>query len=154
MHLVSISPPELFQALSDPTRLRVMRLLAQSGEESCLCELADSLSVPDFSLSRHLKVLRQVGLLAAVKEGRWVYHRVAKGPPYLDGAIALICSLPDTDKVYARDLARFIKCVSLRADDRCRGRDTSPMTKTASRRGRGGRTRKVGSASRQRRHEL
>ena len=148
MHLVSISPPELFQALADPTRLRVMRLLAQSGEESCLCELADSLSVPDFSLSRHLKVLRRVGLLAAVKEGRWVYHRVAKGPPYLDDVVAVICSLPDPDRVFARDLARLKKCASLRADGRCRGREAVPVVSTASRRARGDRTRKVGSGSR------
>jgi ArsR family transcriptional regulator len=148
MHLVSISPPELFQALSDPTRLRVMRLLAKSREESCLCELADSLSLPDFSLSRHLKVLRQVGLLAAVKEGRWVYHRVAKGPPYLDDVVALICSLPDPDKVFARDLARFNKCVSLRADGRCRGREALPVANTASRRARGDKTRNAGSPSR------
>ena len=126
MHLISIKPPELFQALADATRIRLIRLLAQDGKGSCLCELSDSLSLPDYFLSRHLKVLRQVGLLAAVKEGRWVYHRVARGPPYLDDVVAVVCSLPDPDKVFALDLARFKKRTPQRVGGRCRGSEALP----------------------------
>lgn len=63
MHLVTVKPEEVFQALADPTRIRVVRLLLGSGEEICLRELVDSLQKPQYKLSRHLKPLRQAGLL-------------------------------------------------------------------------------------------
>ena len=69
MHVVNVKPEVVFQGLADPTRIRVLRVLAASRAEACLCELVDSLLEPQYKLSRHLKVLRQVGLLAAEKEG-------------------------------------------------------------------------------------
>lgn len=76
MHSINIKPSEIFQALADPTRIRIVRLLAETREEACLCELVDSILEPQYKLSRHVKVLRQAGLLTAEKEGRWVYHRL------------------------------------------------------------------------------
>ena len=63
MHSINIKPQEIFQALADPTRIRIVHLLAHTGEEACLCELVDSLMEPQYKLSRHLKILRQAGLL-------------------------------------------------------------------------------------------
>ncbi len=133
MHLLSIKPVDLFQALADPTRIRVIRLLIQTKEESCLCELSESLAVPDYSLSRHLKVLRQVGLLTAVKEGRWVYHRIAEGPEYLNELVAVVRLLPDQDKAFASDLIRFKKSASFRTEGRCRGDKELPAKRVATR---------------------
>ena len=121
MHVISVKPPELFQALADPTRLRVIRLLAKTNAESCVCELSDSLAMPDYALSRHLKVLRQVGLLTAVKEGRWIYHRVATQTPHVKQLAVFVCSLPDPDKQFGQDLSRFKKRMAVRTDVRCRG---------------------------------
>jgi ArsR family transcriptional regulator, arsenate/arsenite/antimonite-responsive transcriptional repressor len=129
VQLISIKPTELFQALSDPWRLRVVRLLAKTGEEACLCELADSLQTPDYALSRHMKLLRQVGMLSSTRDGRWVYFRVAKGPYQFNDLMAVVCSLPDPDKVFAGDLARFRQFARLRIDGRCRGRAEAPMEK-------------------------
>ena len=81
MHSINIKPSEIFQALADPTRIRIVRLLAETREEACLCELVDSILEPQYKLSRHVKVLRQAGLLTAEKEGRWVYHRLVEGIP-------------------------------------------------------------------------
>ena len=83
MHTVNVKPEDFFQALADPTRIRVVRLLASTGEESCLCELVDSLLEPQYKLSRHVKILRQAGLLSVEKSGRWVYHRLVTNVPYL-----------------------------------------------------------------------
>ena len=63
MHLITVKPEEVFQALADRTRIRIMRLLVDTGEEICLCELVDSLQELQYKLSRHLKTLRQAGLL-------------------------------------------------------------------------------------------
>ncbi len=70
MHLISVKAESIFQALADPIRIWIVRLLALSGEECCLCELVDSLLEPQYTLSKHVKVLKQVGLLTAEKDGR------------------------------------------------------------------------------------
>ena len=130
MRLVSIIPHELFQALSDLTRLRIMRLLADTDEEVCLCEIAESLDEPEYKLSRHLKILRQVGLLSAVKEGRWVYHKVIRGEGFLEFLFDSIRSLPDPEKVFAADLKKFKKRQLQRDNGRCRtGRSTTEKSK-------------------------
>lgn len=120
MHLINVYPPEVFHALADPTRLRMVRLLAVTKEESCLCEMVDSLLEPQYKLSRHLKILKQSGLLTAQKEGRWVYHRLVTGRPYLTRLYASIRLLPDVEAQYAADLKRFRKRMCLREGGRCR----------------------------------
>lgn len=120
MHLVSVKPETVFQALADPTRLRILRVLAVMGEECCLCELVDSLLEPPYKLSRHLKLLRQVGLLSTKREGRWAYHRLVANPVYLRHLHTAIRNLPDEKRVFAQDLKRFRERMRLRENGRCR----------------------------------
>lgn len=120
MHSVNIKPSEVFQALADPTRIRIVRLLAETREEACLCELVDSLQEPQYKLSRHIKMLRQAGLLTTEKEGRWVYHRLVEGIPYLDRVHEALKALPDVDGSFARDLENFRRRMYLREAGRCR----------------------------------
>jgi ArsR family transcriptional regulator len=120
MQLITLPPEAIFQALADETRLRIIRLLATTSEEACLCELVDSLQEPQYKLSRHLKILRQAGLLSAQKDGRWVYHRLVSEPPHLNKLYATVCTLPDQGKVFQTDLARFDERMCLREDGRCR----------------------------------
>ena len=68
----------LFKALSEPVRLRIVRLLLDHGREAYGEELAAALGIPPYQLSRHLKVLRTTGLIHERREGRWVYYSVAK----------------------------------------------------------------------------
>lgn len=124
MHTINVKPQvkpqEIFQALADPTRIRIVRLLAETGEEACLCELVDSLLEPQYKLSRHVKILRQAGLLSAEKDGRWVYHRLVRGLPYLELAYDLVRALPDGDGIFAQDLHTFQQRMYLREGGRCR----------------------------------
>lgn len=120
MHVVDIQPEVVFQALADPTRIRVLRVLAASREEACLCELVDSLLEPQYKLSRHLKVLRQVGLLAAEKDGRFVYHQLVLRHAHLKTLYAAIRALPDSGDTFAADLRRFRARMRLRESGRCR----------------------------------
>lgn len=64
----------MFRAFSDPTRLRILRLL-QAGE-CCVGDLVSSLELPQPSVSRHLAYLRDAGLVAVRKQGLWVYYRL------------------------------------------------------------------------------
>jgi ArsR family transcriptional regulator len=120
MHLVAIHPETVFQALADSIRIRMLRLLAVSGEESCLCEFVDTLQEPQYKLSRHLQVLRQAGLLTAEREGRFVYHRLVVEPAYLSPLHATLRALPDPDRVFAQDMKRFRGRMRLRIGGRCR----------------------------------
>ncbi len=65
---------ELFHALSDDTRLSILEMLR--GGERCVCELQDELDAAQSRLSFHLKVLRDAGLVADRKEGRWSYYSI------------------------------------------------------------------------------
>ncbi|MDT8389454.1 MAG: metalloregulator ArsR/SmtB family transcription factor [Lentisphaeria bacterium] len=67
---------DLFKALSDPTRLRLVALLATRGEV-CVCVMAEALDEPDFKISRHLRVLRSAGIVAARRDGTWMHYRLA-----------------------------------------------------------------------------
>ncbi len=119
MQIITIQAETIFQALADETRLRIVRLMATADDESCLCELVDSLLEPPYKLSRHLKILRQAGLLSSQKEGRWVYHRLVIKPAYLEQLYATVQALPDANKTYSEDLKRFRERLCLREDGRC-----------------------------------
>ena len=67
----------LFKALSDETRIRLMALFAVKGE-ICVCHLAGALQVPDYQISRHLKVLRAAGMVEARREGTWMHYKLAE----------------------------------------------------------------------------
>src|SRR5438477_8476712 len=62
----------LFHALSDETRLEIVRLLSHG--ERCACELQDVLDAAQSRLSFHLKVLKESGLVSDRREGRWIYY--------------------------------------------------------------------------------
>jgi ArsR family transcriptional regulator len=120
MKIITVQPESIFQALADETRLRIIRLIVTTNEEACLCELVDSLQESTYKLSRHLKILRQAGLLSAQKDGRWVYHRLVSKPLYLETLYATVHALPDPDQIYQADVERFKQRMCLREDGRCR----------------------------------
>jgi len=120
MYQMKIDPTDIFQSLADRTRLRIMRVMvSMPKEEVCLCEVTDALEEPEPNVSRHLKSLRQSGLLAAEKEGRWVYHSlVPSKAAHL--FYNIVKSLPDKEGVFEKDLARFKLEIKKRASARCK----------------------------------
>src|SRR5262245_46165902 len=79
----------LFHALSDSTRLDIVEMLRNG--ECCVCELQDELRAAQSRLSFHLKVLKDAGLVADRKEGRWVYYAI--NPDGLDDLTDAVASL-------------------------------------------------------------
>lgn len=68
--------PQL-KALADPVRLRLMSIVAsQPDGEACVCDLTGGFELSQPTISHHLKVLHEVGLLERTKRGVWVYYRV------------------------------------------------------------------------------
>ncbi len=70
----------LLKALADPVRLRLMSLVASHpGGEACVCDLGDEFDLAQPTISHHLKVLHDVGLVDRDKRGVWVYYRARTG---------------------------------------------------------------------------
>jgi ArsR family transcriptional regulator len=67
----------LFKAVADPVRLRLLSLIAcHEGGESCVCDLTGAFAMTAPSVSYHLRILREAGLISAERRGTWVYYRV------------------------------------------------------------------------------
>src|SRR5215212_7455302 len=67
----------LLKAIADPVRLRLLSLVAaHEGGEACVCDLNDAFELSQPTISHHLKVLHEVGLLDRSKRGTWVYYRI------------------------------------------------------------------------------
>jgi ArsR family transcriptional regulator, arsenate/arsenite/antimonite-responsive transcriptional repressor len=64
----------LFRALGDTTRLRILGLLLAG--EVCVCDIHESLRIPQSKTSRHLAYLRRAGLVAARRDGLWIHYRL------------------------------------------------------------------------------
>ena len=66
-----------FAVLADPVRLRLLSLLVSAPTgEACVCELVEPLSRSQPTVSHHLKILADAGLIVGDKRGRWVWYRV------------------------------------------------------------------------------
>lgn len=66
----------LFKALGDETRLEVFRLIAAQDAAICVCDIADQFPVSQPTISHHLKVLREAGLITVSRRGNWAFYAV------------------------------------------------------------------------------
>ncbi|MBC8094127.1 MAG: helix-turn-helix transcriptional regulator [Pseudonocardia sp.] len=67
----------VFKAVGDPVRLRLLSLIAaHSDGEACVCDLSGAFALSGPTISHHLKVLREAGLITGERRGTWIYYRV------------------------------------------------------------------------------
>lgn len=84
-----------FKALGDPVRLRLLSLVASHpGGEACVCDISGSFDLSQPTISHHLKVLREAGLLDCERRGTWVYYRVIPAALQRLSSVLLIESGP------------------------------------------------------------
>ncbi|WP_049558679.1 ArsR/SmtB family transcription factor [Nonomuraea sp. SBT364] len=70
----------VFKALGDPVRLRILSIVAaRQGGEACVCDITDAFDLTQPTISHHLKVLKDVGLLTSERRGIWVHYRLVPG---------------------------------------------------------------------------
>ena len=67
---------DLLKALADPHRLRIVATLARADADVCVCDLHDGIDVSQPTVSHHLRLLKEAGLLASERRGTWVYYRL------------------------------------------------------------------------------
>jgi ArsR family transcriptional regulator len=81
----------IFKALSDPNRLRILKMLERRS--LCLCEISAVLNLAPSTVSKHLSILREADLISDHKEGKWVNFHLNK----------------DTSQRYAREMLAFLE---------------------------------------------
>ncbi|WP_432144740.1 ArsR/SmtB family transcription factor [Streptomyces sp. bgisy084] len=80
---------KVFKALGDPVRLRLLSMIAsRSGGEVCVCDLTPAFDLSQPTISHHLKLLKQAGLIDSERRGTWVYYRLL--PEMTDQLAALL----------------------------------------------------------------
>jgi ArsR family transcriptional regulator len=94
----------MFKALGDPVRLRLLSMIASQGGgegrgEVCVCDLLGAFDVQQSTISHHLRVLREAGLVDCQRRGTWVYYRAV--PAALERLSSLLQSTGERDVVSA-----------------------------------------------------
>ena len=80
---------QVFRALGDPVRLRLVSLIgAHQGGEMCVCDLTSAFDLTQPTISHHLRILREAGLIGSQRRGTWVYYRLL--PDALERMAALL----------------------------------------------------------------
>lgn len=106
----------IFKALADETRLRIVALLL-AEQELCVCDIIDSLKLPQSTVSRHLAYLRKSGLVKDRRCGNWMYYSIPrKGSEFHSELLELIRShvaqspATATDRACLQELAAQNRC--------------------------------------------
>ncbi|MCL6520743.1 MAG: metalloregulator ArsR/SmtB family transcription factor [Armatimonadetes bacterium] len=79
------TPENIFKALGDTTRIRIVQMLAQNGE-MCVCKIMEELSMTQPAVSHHLACLKHAGIVRARRQGQWIHYSLC---PSTLGDIAL-----------------------------------------------------------------
>lgn len=115
----------LTKALADEHRLRMLMLL--SGGELCVCQIIEIFPLANSTVSKHLAILRQAGLLQSRKSGRWVYFALAQQPdPVVQQALDWVYSSLQSDPQIRADAAQLSAVLQIDPVELCRrqsGRD-------------------------------
>lgn len=113
-----VNPVEIFKALGDETRLRLVNLFLHTDEDLCVCEMVDALELPQYQISKHLTSLKNAGLLQASRKGTWVYYRLDREAPFLRDLCKMLSRHLNTP-AFVDDAAKVKQRLSLREAGRC-----------------------------------
>jgi ArsR family transcriptional regulator len=74
----AVTQSRLLKALADPTRLRILSLLNRHEGEVCVCEIVESFSLEQPTISHHLRILRDAGIVDYDRKGLWAYYYIRR----------------------------------------------------------------------------
>lgn len=107
------------RALGDETRLRIMAML--EGQELCACQIIEVFSLANSTISRHLAVLKQAGLLQSRKSGRWIYYRwVQEASDAQQSTQNWLSEIVAKDPQIQQDRARITEILKIDPEELCR----------------------------------
>jgi DNA-binding transcriptional ArsR family regulator len=109
---------EAYKAAGEETRLRILRMLRQAPGELCVCEVADALDKPQYTVSKSLTVLRNARLVEERREGKFMMYKLLHSP-FNDRLFGSFDGLPDPAGIYEADSRRLAARLALRENDGC-----------------------------------
>jgi ArsR family transcriptional regulator len=106
------------KAFADPSRVRILAALRR--QELCVCELCDALGVTQSTLSTHLQVIRNAGLISARKQGKWMYYAIAPtAKPFVRSLFQSFAAFLNADARLRQDAKRLSQRLALRDNGAC-----------------------------------
>jgi DNA-binding transcriptional ArsR family regulator len=107
------------KALADENRVRVLMFLHKG--KLCVCQIVEMLGLAPSTVSKHMAILQQAGLVESRKEGRWVYYRLAErgAPPCVREAIRWVEKCLAADPQVLQDAKRLAKVCRMAKEDLC-----------------------------------
>ncbi|HKW31037.1 MAG TPA: metalloregulator ArsR/SmtB family transcription factor [Verrucomicrobiae bacterium] len=108
------------RALADENRVRV--LMALRGGELCVCQITEMFGLAPSTVSKHLSILHQAGLVDSRKNGRWIYYQLPnnKVPNAVRRAIDWVDKFTESDPQILKDAKLLKKIVKLDASELCK----------------------------------
>ena len=108
----------VFKALSDMTRLKIMWLLLSVDSKICVSEIIDVLGENQYNISKHLKILKNAGLIYEKREGKWTfYHYLTSNDSFDKELRQTVMTIPR--ELMSDEVSRCHKRLSLRVDGKC-----------------------------------
>lgn len=86
---------KIFKALSDSNRIRIVKMLQKKS--FCVCEIKDILKLATSTVSKHLSILKEAGLIVDSKDGKWINYKINPEPDYLESNALLYIQLQIED---------------------------------------------------------
>jgi len=109
---------EKIKALSDLTRIRILKLLLEVNNGLCVCEIMDALGENQYKISKHMRVLKNAKLVRERREGKWVIYSIIPGIGVLEKNLFNIVKLFEGE-IFEQDKLRLKARLSLRVKNKC-----------------------------------
>ena len=109
----------VFKALADKTRLRIMRLLSITDRQVCVCEIMDALERPQYLVSKHLNILKNAKLVEGERKGTWVYYSPLKKDSAFNRQLFKLLKGQLSDAEFLEDEEKLKRRLQLREGDTC-----------------------------------
>jgi DNA-binding transcriptional ArsR family regulator len=117
------------KALSDQNRVRVLMALVK--RELCVCQLIELLGLAPSTVSKHMSILKNAGLVECRKEGLWIHYRLPDKPSsHIKKAIEWICDSLKASDTIKKDDIRIRRILKMAPEDICRKQNTKACCKT------------------------
>ena len=110
---------EIFRALADETRLRIMRLLTTTERQVCVCEIVDALDLPQYQISKHLNILKNADLVQCERRGTWAYYYPIKEDSVFNRHLFKLLKGQLSDHVFVSDAEKLKRRLALRDNGTC-----------------------------------
>ncbi|MFZ4591854.1 MAG: ArsR/SmtB family transcription factor [Ignavibacteria bacterium] len=100
---------KIFKALSDKNRIRIVKMLQKKS--LCVCEIKDVLKLATSTVSKHLSILREAGLIVDWKDGKWINYKINPDPDSLEANALLYTQMQIEDDEIIKNDRKLINCV-------------------------------------------